>query len=372
LNHCIKVNYLAHFQALLNTSITTKSNSKMSTGKNVFIIGPGLIGWTVLDLLVAENYKVTGLVRRQEHADGLKESGAEAVIGDLHDEDLIVKNILKNDIVFHTATADDLPSVQAVLRGVREKVSRGDPITYIHTSGTSLLDDKALGSFKSDKIYHDDKQEEIDSLANDAPHRLIDLEILKARKELQGKAKIAIVIPPLIYGTSHGRLTIQLPTLARWALKYGHPAHVGQGKSVWSNVHVRDLARGFVTVLHHLESPQGAEDPNPYFFAENSGDNEPSWGEMVSVIGKALHEQGKIEDPTPREMPVETYGDVFGLEFTGPVVGMNSRSRAVRLRQMGWKPQEKGWKESLLEDELPLLLKEDHSKFQGYAGAVAS
>jgi hypothetical protein len=51
---------------------------------------------------------------------------------------------------------------------------------------------------------------------------------------------------------------------------------------------------------------------------------------------------------------------------------MNSRSRAVRLRELGWKPQEKGWKESLIEDELPLLLKEDHSSYQGYAGAVAS
>ena len=250
----------------------------MSTGKNVFIVGPGLIGWTVLDLLVAENYKVTGLVRRQEHADGLQQSGASAVIGDLHDEQLIVDNIAKNDIVIHTATADDLPSVLAVLRGVREKSARHEPITYIHTSGTSLLDDQALGAFKSDKIYHDDRQEEIDSLAASAPHRAIDLEILRARNELQGKAKIAIMIPPLIYGTSHGRLTIQLPTLARWALKHGHPAHVGQGKSVWSNVHVRDLARGFVTVLHHLESLKGAEDPNPYFFAENSGDNEPSWG----------------------------------------------------------------------------------------------
>lgn len=346
----------------------------MSTGKNVFIIGAGLIGWTVLDLLVSENYKVTGLVRREDHASGLKASGASAIIGDLHDESLIVSEIAKNDIVFHTATADDLPSVQAVLRGVREKTARGEPITYIHTSGTSLLDDKALGSFKSSKIYHDDKQEEIDSLSDSAPHRQIDLEILKAREELSGKAKIAIVIPPLIYGTSHGRLTIQLPTLARWALKHGHPAHVGQGKSVWSNVHVRDLARGFVMVMHHLETSQAAAegDSNPYFFCESTGDDEPSWGEMVTVIGKALHEQGRIQDPTPREMPVETYGDVFGPEFTGPVVGMNSRSRAVRLRQMGWKPQEKGWKESLVEDELPILLKEDISSYQGYAGAVAS
>ena len=93
---------------------------------------------------------------------------------------------------------------------------------------------------------------------------------------------------------------------------------------------------------------------------------------MVAAIGEVLHAEGKISDPTPTEMPVETYGDVFGPEFTGPVVGMNSRSRAVRLRELGWKPQEKGWKESLVEDELPILLKEDHSSYQGYAGAVAS
>jgi nucleoside-diphosphate-sugar epimerase len=342
----------------------------MSTGKNVFLIGAGLIGWTVLDLLVAEGYNVTALVRREEHAHALKQSGAEAIIGDLHDAKLISEHVAKNDIVFHTATADDLPSVQAVLQGVQQKADRGEHSIYIHTSGTSVLDDGAHGSFKSDKIFHDNKQEEIDSLDDNAPHRQIDLTILKARKALGNKAQIAIMIPPLIYGTSHGRLTIQLPTLARWAIKHGYPAHVGAGESVWSNIHVKDLARGFVTVLHHLESKPSEQ--NPYFFCENTGDNEPSWGEMVAAIGSALHAEGKISDATPKEMPVDTYGDVFGPEFTGPVVGMNSRSRAVRLRELGWKPQEKGWKESLIEDELPLLLKEDHSSYQGYAGAVAS
>jgi nucleoside-diphosphate-sugar epimerase len=37
-----------------------------TTGKNVFIIGPGLIGWNVLELLVEEGYNVSGLVRREE------------------------------------------------------------------------------------------------------------------------------------------------------------------------------------------------------------------------------------------------------------------------------------------------------------------
>lgn len=344
----------------------------MSAGKNVFIVGPGFIGWTVLDLLVGEGYQVTGLVRRESHAADLRQSGATAIIGDLHDHDLIAKHTSQADIVFHTATADDLPSVKAVLAGVERRVAANQPITYIHTSGTSLLDDGAQGMFKSDTIYHDNVQAEIDSLRPSAPHREIDLTILEARQRFGDKAKIALMVPPLIYGISHGRLTIQLPTLARWALKHGYPAHVGEGKSVWSNVHVRDLARGFVTVLHHLEAEPASKETNPYFFCENSGDQEPSWGEMVATIGAALHEAGRIEDPKPRSMPVETYGDVFGPEFTGPVVGMNSRSRAVRLRELGWKPQEKSWKESLLEDELPLLLKEDNSNYSGYAGAVAS
>lgn len=93
---------------------------------------------------------------------------------------------------------------------------------------------------------------------------------------------------------------------------------------------------------------------------------------MVAAIGEVLHVEGKIEDDTLKEMPMETYGDVFGPEFTGPVVHMNGRSRAVRLRELGWTPLEKGSKESLVEDESPVLLKEDRSKYQGYAGAVAS
>ena len=120
----------------------------------------------------------------------------------------------------------------------------------------------------------------------------------------------------------------------------------------------------------YLES--NATDANPYFFCENSGDSEPSWGEMVATIGSALHSAGRISDATPKEMPKDTYNDVFGPEFTGPVVGMNSRSRAIRLRELGWKPQEKSWKDSLLQDEMPLLLKEDNSAYKGYAGAVAS
>jgi len=42
------------------------------------------------------------------------------------------------------------------------------------------------------------------------------------------------MIPPLIYGFNpkHARLSIQIPTLTRWAIKHGYAAHVGEGLSV--------------------------------------------------------------------------------------------------------------------------------------------
>lgn len=172
----------------------------MATDKTVFIVGPGFIGWNILDDLIAEGYKVTGLVRRKEHADGIKASGATVVMGDINDKSLITEQTLKHNIIFHTATADHLPSVEAVLDGVKQRAEKGLMTIFIHTSGVSVLDDDAHGSYKSDKKYHDDKMEEIDSVPDDAPHRPIDLAIVKAHKELGSKAKIAIMIPPLIYG----------------------------------------------------------------------------------------------------------------------------------------------------------------------------
>lgn len=163
------------------------------------------------------------------------------------------------------------------------------------------------------------------------------------------------------------RLSIQMPTLTRFALKHGYAGHVGKGLSVESNIHVVDLARAYLVLLHYMEQASSAEFvENPYFFCETTGDNEPSWREVASAIGEGLHEAGKIADPEPREFPKESYGQLFS-DFTDAIVGLNSRSRAIRLREIGWKPVEKDWKRSLVEDELPAILKEDNSNFQGYA-----
>lgn len=171
---------------------------------------------------------------------------------------------------------------------------------------------------------------------------------------------------------NHKRLTIQIPTLTRFALKHGYAAHVGAGSPVESNIHVLDLARAYTILLHHLEATPPAKTlENPYYFCEATDDNEPSWRDIAALIGEHLHKAGKIPDPTPRTLPKELYGDVFG-PFTNAVIGLNSRSRAVRLRELGWAPREKDWRRSYVEDELPEILKEEVGSFEGYRGTVAS
>ncbi|KAH9207479.1 hypothetical protein DL95DRAFT_313610 [Leptodontidium sp. 2 PMI_412] len=329
------------------------------TSKTVFLIRPRFIGLEVLAELLKDGYQVTTLVRRQEAATDLKKLGVETVLGTLADLDTISTTSASSDIVIHTATADDQPSAEAVLEGITKRAAAGKSTIYIHTSGCSKIVDQSHGAYRSEKIYEDDKPEDIDALPDSAFHRSIDLAILKSRKALGTKAKISIVLPPLIYGVgkASGRLSVQIPTMVRFAVKHGYAGYVGAGNSVWSHIHVTDLARGYLTILHWMEQESGEKVlENPYFFIENG--EEHSWKACAGEIGKALHKAGKIQDPTPRGIPEDLYGDVFG-EWSMTIVGENSRSRANRLRALGWKPVEKPSLESLHEDEIPaLLLKE--------------
>lgn len=341
---------------------------------SIFLIGPGLIGGEVLDLLLQEKtYQITTLVRRESARQAFHDIGVQTVLGTLADKDVIATQTAASDIVIHTATADDLPSVEAVLAGIRQRSQAGHKTIYIHTSGASLIGDNAEGSYKNDFMYDDEKPALIDALPDSAAHREIDLAIVRASKtaELSRNSKFAIMIPPVIYGVSsrEKRLSIQLPTMVRYSIKHGYPGMIGDGLAVWNQVHVKDLARGYVALLHWLEeTPAATVAENPYFFCENG--EELSWGECAAEIGRILHGTGKVANPAPQTIPRENYGDLFG-EYSGLVIGSNARNRANRLRKIGWEAREKKTFASLAEDEIPQILLET-SEFNGYAAPVAS
>lgn len=242
---------------------------------------------------------------------------------------------------------------------MRQRAADGKSTIYIHTSGTSVLGGDPSGNFKTNDIYYDSEPAAINAVPDTAPHRNIDLAILTASRELGDKAKIALMIPPAIFGFNpkHKRLSMQIPTITRFALKHGFAGYIGKGLSVWSQVHVLDLARAYIVLLRFMgNTPSSVFTNNPYFFCEDG--NEFSWTEAAEEVGKSLHAKGLIQDPMPKQFKRENWDDLFG-EWTDLALGINSRSRAVRLRELGWKPQEKGIWESLNEDELPKILAEE-------------
>lgn len=93
---------------------------------------------------------------------------------------------------------------------------------------------------------------------------------------------------------------------------------------------------------------------NPYFFCENG---EILWHDLSAIIGRHLYEQGKIESPQPREVPPHDWRDLFG-DFTPAALGCNARSRADRLRTMGWHPTQPSIAEAFVNEDAPVLLRE--------------
>lgn len=148
-------------------------------------------------------------------------------------------------------------------------------------------------------------------------------------------------------------------------MKHGFVPKIGAGLAVESNIHVLDLARAYVTLLHFLEAEEASSSQlqNPYWFCEATGDNEPSWHEIAAHIAGSLHAAGRTQiEQEPRQLDDDAlWGDLFG-KLTPSIVGLNSRSRAVRLRELGWEPTEKDWKRSWTEDELPNVLREWDAK----------
>lgn len=330
----------------------------MTPRPSVFLIGAGYIGLNVLDQLLAAGYPVTVLTRHPEQASFLEGLGVRTVLGSLSDVELLAAQVTKHTITINSASCDDLPSVQAVLTGIRQRVAADIPAIYIHTSGTGALEDGASGMFKSEKIYNDNVPEDIEALPSTSMHRHVDIPLVEAAREFGDRAKIAVILPPLVYGFNpvHDRHSMGLPALIRFALKRGFTGYVGEGLNTWSLVHVMDLGRAYLTLLAYVEkSPPAVLLENPYFFAENG--SEASMLDMARNVSQVLHEAGKLESPEAHGLVESDYDDMFG-PFTERAFGCNSRSRSVRLRALGWKPTEKDIWTSLKEDDAPALLRD--------------
>ncbi|GAA5992273.1 hypothetical protein JCM10908_000399 [Rhodotorula pacifica] len=294
-------------------------------GKSVFLLGTGFIGGSVLDALLQQKgrYEIAALCRDDKKAKKLEELGVRPVRGELSSDEVISKEAEQNDIILHIATADDLPSVKSILKGLEKRDTSKPPAVYIHTSGTGVL---TVPTHPDDVCFNDKDQAKFDTLIPDhAPHREIDLTIKRAVEEKRVHAKVAIMMPPCIYGLGTGpfnRRSIQIPGWAKEAVKVGHVINHGP-QNFWNNIHIRNLVSAYQTLLAHLEETE--ETKGPLYIIAETGSHR--WGPLGVLLDKILKERNLVKE----EMTEEKEGS------TETETGTQSRSKSEWLHEWGWK-----------------------------------
>ncbi|ODN76045.1 hypothetical protein L202_05991 [Cryptococcus amylolentus CBS 6039] len=337
-------------------------------GKSVFLTAvTGYIGGTVFQsILDSPNppSKVTALIRDSTKADALtslniaKQKGVTVVplVGSLEEHDKIRDAAADADVVIQSADADDLEGTKAILEGLKIRRDKtGHRPLLIHTSGTGVLADDARGEYPTDKIYTDlnaspatrlgPELHSIAKIPETAPHRIVDLEIVKA--DAAGIIKSYIVLPSTVWGYGTGEVfdkgishptSIQLPQLIEIAIKRGRVGVVGKGANIWNHVNIQDLGRlyGLIWQKAAVERPTIGHGTSGYYFGV-AGDY-TLFG-AASAIGQSLRSHKALPESaetTPSSFTEEEIQQYFKGSYYS---GTNSRGAADRSKSIGWTPK---------------------------------
>lgn len=275
----------------------------------------GYIGGSVAAHLVAAGNKVVGLVRSPEKADAVRAKGIEPLLGTLDDGERLAQAAQAADVVVNAASADHMGAVAALLGAL---VESGKP--FIHTSGSSIVGTRAKGH-RSGAIF--DESVPVTPTPARAARVALNDRILSYRDK---GCRPVIICPSLIYGAGLGvePHSTQVPLLIDLAKKRGGAAHAGPGENIWSNVHIDDLVALYALAIERAS-------PGAFLFAEN-GEN--SMREVCEAINRMLGFAGP-----PMAMSMEEAAAEWGEGTAEDTMASNSRVRAVRARELGWKPK---------------------------------
>ncbi|KAI0077637.1 NAD-P-binding protein [Panus rudis PR-1116 ss-1] len=310
----------------------------------------GYIGGTVLARLLehpdARTFEITALIRSSEKAQKFESFGIKTVVASFEDEAKVEELASKAHVVINAVSADDLKGAQAILRGLKKRhETTGDVPILIHTSGTGTFADDAKGLYNSDTIWDDANPDQIETLPDNAPHRNVDLPIVKADQE--GYVRSYIILPGVVYGVANTpfvaaglqhAVTFAGPLLTKIAIARGRVGVVGKGLGLWPFVHIDDTADLYIVLLDAiLRNPDKVDHGrNGYYIA---GNGEFAIGEVSKAIGQVLVELGTLKDAEPTTFTREELVKYFGSEEMGNFFGSNTRSHSTHSYAIGWKPK---------------------------------
>ncbi|KAJ7486198.1 hypothetical protein B0H11DRAFT_1142320 [Mycena galericulata] len=301
----------------------------MSLKPTLLIIGPGLIGGSLLTEFIKTNeYTLTVMARSEEQIAVLSKLGVNTIHAGLQDLDKIASAVEAHDITINAASADDDEVAKASIQALKNnpKNAAGGQKIYVQISGAGVFGHRFSTHNPIDFIYDDSDLAGINSISPTAPHRSVDLLWYNASQELAGKVKIAIFIPATVFGVGSGpfrKISIQIPIKIEAALRDGYASYGRDGQATLAHISISDVVSASTILLDALQNDKVDVTKNPYFNANNSV--ETTWFDVAQRISSDLYAKGKISTPEARSSGEEW--DFYGVY----------RPRATRLRALGWK-----------------------------------
>jgi nucleoside-diphosphate-sugar epimerase len=291
----------------------------------IFLTGAnGFIGGAVASALIADGHRVRGLVRDKAKADTVAAHCIDPVIGSLDDAALLKAEARASDGVVNAANSGHRGAVEAVIAGL---AGSGKP--FIHTSGSSIVADKAMGE-PSDRIFHEDTPIEPE------PERVARVAIDRLVLDAPGIRSV-VLCNTMIYGNAMGApaQSVQIPVLARQARESGVARYIGRGLNRWSNVHIADVAALYALAI--VKAPAGS------FMYVESG--EEALGEVARAIA------ARLDLGAAQSWPAEQAIAAWGREKAIFSLGSNSRVRGKAATELlGWAPERRSIKDWIAQE----------------------
>jgi nucleoside-diphosphate-sugar epimerase len=303
----------------------------------VFVAGAsGVLGRSLVPMLVAGGHEVTGMTRTPEKAQALRAAGAEPVVADALDAQALKAAVVaaRPDAIVHLLTS--LPSrldprkVERDLAVNDRLRSRGtrDLIAAAQAAGVRRIVAQSI-AFAYFPGPPGTLHTETEVLYLDGPKSfrrtaaaLHDLEC--SVRGVQGTVlRFGYLYGP---GTSIARDGTMAEDLHRRRMPI-----VGRGDGVWSFVHVDDAARAIVLALDH-------QDGEAHIY--NVVDEEPApVREWLPALASA------VEAPRPLRVPTPVARLIAGDLAVTFMVKAQGASSALIEQELGWKPQLSSWRE---------------------------
>lgn len=316
----------------------------------IFLTGAtGYIGGSVLTRLLQSpnKYSVSALIRNKDQGEVLQKLGVTPIYGTLDDRELLKNVSTEVDAVINTANADHLPSVQAIVEGLKSKGNKN--AVLLHTSGTGVLTSEPT----TEVPFDDEDIARIHSIPKEAPHKEVDQWIFDNSNDIT----VAIIAPSTIYGIGSGpfkKVSQQVIALAKASVYRRKAGYVNNKEVRWGNVWINNLVDLYELVLEGLLEGKIEHGKQGGWYFGSYGEH--TWGQVAEKLASVLHSKGLVDSLEVSPFEKDIIDKLLWGEFAKYVFAQESRAVANRSKKIGWKPQDKPTILDVIEEEVQYLI----------------